>query len=41
MLSMRTGPVAAGTVSRPISVDVAPLVLEHADLDRILLGPSL
>ena len=37
MLSMRTGPFGDGTVSRPISLDVAPLVLEDADLDRILL----
>ena len=41
MLSMRTGPVADGTVSRPISSMSPPLVLEHADLDRVLLLPFL
>ena len=41
MLSMRTGPLGDGTVSRPICSRVAPLVLEHADLDRVLLLPFL
>ena len=41
MLSMRTGPVADGTVSRPISLDVAALALEDPDLDGILLLPFL
>ncbi len=41
MLSMRTGPVSDGTVSRPISAMSPTLVLEHPDLDRILLGPLL
>ena len=41
MLSIRTGPFADGTVRRPISLDVAALVLEHADLDRVLLLPFL
>ena len=41
MLSIRTGPFGDGTVSRPIFLRVAPLVFEHADLDRILLLPFL
>ena len=41
MLSMRTGPFADGTVSRPISAMSRALVLEHADLHRILLRPFL
>ena len=37
MLSIRTGPFADGTVSRPISSTSPPLVLEDADLHRVLL----
>ena len=37
MLSMRTGPFADGTVSRPISSMSRALILEHPDLDRVLL----
>ena len=41
MLSMRTGP-ARRRHRQPADLrDVAPLVLEHADLDRILLLPFL
>ena len=41
MLSMRTGPAADGTVSRPISSMSRRCSSQHAHLDRILLGPFL